>query len=88
MPPRRPRPLSHEQLGDEGTTATPAPHNEKGAWVFTSPARPPPGSHFREIQVGNARKCPLDSTALPLRTPTCAGVRLGAAKKRACDAAG
>ena len=43
MPPRRPRPLGPGQLGDEGTTATPAPHNERGAWVFTSLARPPSG---------------------------------------------
>ena len=56
----------------------------KGTRGSSPPQRaPPPGSHLREIQVGDARKCPRDSTALPLRAPTCAGARLGAAKKGA-----
>ena len=38
---------------------------------------------MREIQVGDARKCPRDSAALPLRAPTCAEARLGTAKKGA-----
>ena len=54
-----------------------------GQWVFTPRRAPPPESHLREIQVENARRCPLDFTALPLRAPTCAGARLGAAKKGA-----
>ena len=52
-------------------------HNRK-----SSPPRraPPPGPHLREDQVGDARKCPRDSAAFPLRAPTCAEARLGTAK--------
>ena len=80
----RPGQLSPGLLGDEGPTAMPQPPQQQGANGSSPPWRaPPPGSHLREIQVENARRCPLDFTALPLRAPTCAGARLGAAKKGA-----
>lgn len=62
----------------------PASPRRKGAQRPSPSWRAPPRrSHLREVHVGDARKCPLYSTALPLRAPTSAGARLGAANKGA-----
>ena len=62
---------------------TNSPRSCRGHGSSPPQRAPPPGSHLREIQVRDARGCPLDFTALPLRAPTSAGARLGAAKKGA-----
>ena len=74
----RPGQLSPGLLGDEGPTAMPQPPQQQGANGSSPPWRaPPPASHLREIQVENAKGCPLDFTALPPELPLTQGLGWG-----------